>query len=101
MAVRGGEAERITAPILPTSGRSGAAVTIYFRVHEGSGIATLEPVPEISVESGDGAVDSLQPSELYPNTWWLRYRLGTTPGANRFRIGAGAASRTVTITGVL
>jgi minor extracellular serine protease Vpr len=101
MAVRGGEPEKITAPILPTSGRSGTAVTIYFRVHEASGVATLERVPEISVESGDGAVDSLQPSELYPNTWWLRYRLGTTPGANRFRIGAGAASRTVTITGAL
>lgn len=101
MAVRGGEPEMISAPILPTSGLRGEAVTIYFRVHEGSGIATLERLPEVSVESGGGAVDSLQPSELYPNTWWLRYRLGTTPGANRFRIGAGAASRTVTITGAL
>ena len=99
MGVRGGEPVQITIPILPTSGRADSIVTVYFRAHDAAGMATLEPMPEITVEAGGGKVETLQPSTLYPNTWWLRYRLGTPAGSNRVKISAGGASRTVTIAG--
>lgn len=99
MAVRGGEVTRIAVPVAPSSGSINSPVTIYFRAHEASGLPTLDPEPEIIVEAGNGEVSSLQSSGLFPNTWWLRYRLGEV-GANRIRIQSGEVSRTLSITGL-
>lgn len=54
----------------------------------------LDPKPSITIEAGDGLVVSLDADD-YPNTWWLRYRMGTAPGLNRIRIDAGPVSRTL------
>lgn len=101
MAVRGGEITQITVPRTPpgNSGGAGSIVEIWFRTHESSGIAALGVEPAITAELGGGQMESVQPSTLYPNTWWLRYRLGPSPGSNRIAIKAGSANRAVTITG--
>lgn len=95
MAVRDTVPVRITAPGLPATTSAGDVFTVYFRVHDSAGLSMLDPQPSISVQEGGGEVVSLQPSELYPNTWWLRYRMGTAPGLNRIRIDAGPVSRTL------
>lgn len=101
MAVRGGEITQITVPRMPpnNSGRAGNIAEIWFRTHEASGIASLAVEPEVTAELGGGEVVSVKPSMIYPNTWWLQYRLGPSPGSNRIAIKAGPASRTVTVTG--
>lgn len=99
MAVRGGEVTQIAVPVAPASGSISTPVSIYFRAHDAAGLPTLDPEPEIIVETGNGAVTSLQPSGLFPNTWWLRYQLGEV-GANRIRIKYGEVSRTLSISGL-
>ncbi len=95
MAVRDTVPVRITTPVLPATTSAGAVSTVYFRVHDSAGLSMLDPQPSIAVQEGGGEVVSLQPSELFPNTWWLRYRMGTAPGLNRIRIDAGPVSRTL------
>lgn len=99
MAVRGTEAARIGAPVLPASGRAGTVVTVYLRVHDAAGVPLTGDAPLVTVESGAGVVESFQPSTLYPGTWWLRYRLGPAPGANQVRVTAGGVSRLFSISG--
>jgi hypothetical protein len=84
-----------------TSGqRAGTSVfeAILFRVTDAAGI-TATTTPHASVVSGGGAVTSVVSLNLvYPGVYGVSVRLGTTPGANVFRITAGSQTNDVTLT---
>jgi hypothetical protein len=67
-------------------------------VTDGAGI-TANTTPHASVISGGGTVTSVASLNLvYPGVYGVSVRLGTTPGANVFRITAGSQSQDVTLT---
>ncbi|MBI2680133.1 MAG: S8 family serine peptidase [Candidatus Solibacter usitatus] len=71
---------------------------ILFRVTDGAGI-TAPTTPHAKVISGGGSVTGVVSLNLvYPGVYGISVRLGTTPGANVFRITAGTQTQDVTLT---
>lgn len=71
-----------------------------FRVLDSSGVALLGADVNVTVVAGDGTTQPIisYDSEI-PGLYGLTVRLGPVAGANTFRIQAGEASTTVSITG--
>jgi hypothetical protein len=73
---------------------------IGIRVTDAAGIPLEQPIPQVSVVSGGGAVLSVFPSSSRsPALFEATIRLGSTPGENIFRVEAGGVSKVVVIEG--
>ncbi len=71
---------------------------ILFRVTDAAGI-TAVTTPHAKIISGGGSVTGVVSLNLiYPGVYGVSVRLGTTPGANVFRITAGTQTNDVTLT---
>jgi minor extracellular serine protease Vpr len=96
------EPARIVILDRTASGRSNATLrnAVYFRVIDSSGVAVTAIPPEVSVTAGEGVIRQLNRFDTQvPGLYSINVVLGAAPGANTFRIQAGAATRDVTITG--
>jgi minor extracellular serine protease Vpr len=73
---------------------------ILFRVTDAAGVVITDAQPQVSVVSGDGTVRRLASYDRdSPGLYGISVRLGPAAGSNVFRIQAGDAAATVTITG--
>lgn len=93
---------QITILSAVASARRGTTQTdaVYFRVLDASGVPLTDVTPEISVVSGGGEVGPVTNYDTdVPGVFGATVRLGLVAGANVYRIQAGDAVYTVTITG--
>lgn len=98
LAVKSTAPAKISLPLPPDDSRAGTVVSFYLRVHDSAGLLLMDPKPVIEPVLGAGSVISIDPSGFYPGTWFVSVRLGPAQGLNQFRVTAGAATRTISIT---
>ncbi len=93
------EAAQVTILDAPTTGiTANSTQTIYFRVTNAQGVALLDPLPVLTITSGDGRVQTLTSVDrIYPAVYQARVRLGTASGINVLHIVAGSATKDVSI----
>lgn len=83
----------------PDNPRAGFSYNVYVRIHDKAGLSLAEPQPTVTPVSGGGSVVSVRSSfRDYPNSYLLRLQMGARAGANVFRVDAGSAQLTFTIT---
>lgn len=102
-AVKSKAAATFTLLDVSTTGRRGTVVrdALLFRMLDPAGVIVegADP-PEVTVVAGDGAARPVVSyDDEIPGMLGLTVELGPLPGANTFRVQAGEASFTFTITG--
>lgn len=96
-AVTGGEPASVTVLSKPDSASAGSPITLIVRVHDAAGLILPNSMPSVSPVLGGGTVVSVTRFSPYPGSWRLNLQLGQR-GANSFRIEAGNATYTFSIT---
>jgi hypothetical protein len=86
----------LTTGRIPEDGSPSSSETFYVRPTDVSGLA-VDVLPEVSVTTGDGQVEDVSKSRVFPGFFAVRVRLGPAPGANTFSISAKGVTTTVTI----
>jgi minor extracellular serine protease Vpr len=83
----------------PSSPRTNQSLAVYVRIHDKSGLALRDVQPSVTPVSGGGSVLSVNSAfAKYQNSYVLNLRMSSRAGANTFRVTAGAAELTFTIT---
>lgn len=101
-AVTSTTADKFRVLSATTTGRRGALVrdALLFRIIDSAGVAIVDPLPTVTVVSGDGSAREIVSYDgEIPGLLGLTVQLGPLPGANVFRIKLGEASYDVTVTG--
>jgi hypothetical protein len=78
--------------------RAGGTARFYVRVADEGGVALLNREPAVAVAAGEGEVNSVTASQVFPACWVVEVRLGALPGQNVFRVQAGDLVREVVLT---
>jgi subtilisin family serine protease len=82
----------------PNATNSASSRQIFFlRPTDLAGIAVAGE-PKVTVEKGDGSLNGIQQSSVYPGFYRLDVRLGPVRGENVFVVEAGGLQRRITVT---
>jgi subtilisin family serine protease len=101
-AVMSPEPAAITVLSSTVSGRRGSVLrnAILFRVLDATGMNARDVMPQVTVESGGGAIRGIVSYDAeIPGLFGVNVQLGLNGGENTFRVQAGAAAVSVSITG--
>ena len=97
-AVRSSKPGFITLYQIPTSASVSGTATLLARITDPSGVILNDVDPQVTVETGNGSVLSVQSIDVqYPGIFQIRLRMGPLPGVQTFEVKAGDVSRRVSI----